>query len=418
MKPLENIVIKKFNTNNSSLIEGLPYVLEDKKDGSRQIATLSACGDLSLVFNVWDKNGKATGGPIKTIVLSPMDIDGFNIYKADLHDGAWFIIKDDAVSISASPDISKEKLKLIRDTLKFPTDDPFFLTNPQTIKDVFLNQNFGCPITGPINEENCPPTNTIVCHRVIDYKNQKCDGCWLTTGIENFYKVDTESGVTVIKQFLYKVTLVKDADNDQVQYEIMLPASESDKKRYMDNGWKIHPMFYNRDNECYMHSVVIKERHVMDFTHEEKDSITIQILSGIQLLYLIEFGLNQNPNLSSSTYAGIQYEDGSIVISNAYVDEKNQLVIDDKTQSILVYSDYGYISRFMYWNDRYDWLFLPKETTGSPVLTDSFFAGPSRNRKNIILWGDEDSNSGIFRLWMDAGSTEGGEYIVPWEFGE
>lgn len=416
MKPLENIVIKKIDTD--SLIEGLPYVLEDKKDGSRQIATLSVCEDLHLVFTVWDKNGNASNGPIKTIVLSPMDIENFNIYKADLHDGAWFIIKDDTLSISTSPDISKETLKRIRDSLNNPPVEPIFLTNQQTIKDVFLNQNFSSPITGPINEENCPPTGTIVCHRVIDYKNQKCDGCWLTTGIENFYKVDTESGVTVIKQFLYKVTLVKDADNDQVQYEIMLPVSESDKKRYMDNGWKIHPMFYNKDNECYMHSVVIKERHVMDFTHEEKDSITIQILSGIQLLYLIEFGLNQNPNLSSSTYAGIKYEDGSIVISNAYVNEKNQLVIDDKTQSILVYSDYGYISRFMYWNNKYDWLFLPKETTGNPTLTDSFFAGPSRNRKNIILWGDDDSNSGIFRLWMDAGSTEGCEYIVPWEFGE
>lgn len=418
MKPIENIVIKKFDTGNSGLIENMPYVLEDKKDGSRQIATLCSCEDLHLVFNVWDKNGKANGGPVKTIVLSPMDIDNLNIYKADLYDGAWFIIKDDTVSISASPDMPKEKLKQIKDALNDPTDDPIFLTNQQTIKDVFLNQNFNSRITGPVNEENCPPTSTIVCHRTIDYKNQKCDGSWLTTGIENFYKVDTESGVTVIKQFLYKVIPVKDADNDQVQYEIMIPISESDKKCYMDAGWKIHPMFYNKDNGCYMPSVVIKERHAMDFTHREEDSITIQILSGIQLLYLIEFGLNQNPNLSSSTYAGIQYEDGYIVISNAYADENNQLFINNEYTCVSLSPDLGYISRFMYWSDKYDWLFFPKETTEHPTLTDSFWAGPSRNQKNIILWGDEGINVGIFRLWMYSTSTDGDEYIVPWEFGE
>lgn len=406
MKPIENIVIKKFDTNNSSLIENMPYVLEDKKDGSRQIATLSACEDLHLVFNVWDKNGKANGGPVKTIVLSPTDIDNLNIYKADLHDGAWFIIKDDPVGISTSVDIPEEKMKEIRDAVNNSR-------NP-----VILNQNFNSRVTGVINEENCPPTRTIVCHRTIDYKNQKCDGCWLTTGIDNFYKVDTESGVTVIKQFLYKVNPVKDADNDQVQYEIMIPVSESDKKCYMDAGWKIHPMFYNKDNGCYMPSVVIKERHAMDFTHREEDSITIQILSGIQLLYLIEFGLTQNPNLSSSIYAGIQYEDGYIVISNAYADEKNQLFINNEYTSVSVSPDLGYISRFMYWNEKYDWLFLPKETTEHPTLTDSFFAGPTRNLKNIILWGDEGINAGIFRLWMYSTSTDGDEYIVPWEFGE
>lgn len=415
-----NIIVQKFDTSNSSLIEGLPYVLEDTRTNERQIVTLSSCEDNHLVFSMWEKGGNSSGGPTKTIVLSPSDVvNRYNIYKADLRDGMWLLFKDDSVSISSSLDISKETLKRIRDSLNNPPDEPIFLNN-QIIKDVFLNQNFNSPITGPINEENCPPTGTVVCHRIIDYKNQKCDGSWLTTGIENFYKVDTESGVTVIKQFLYKVTPIKDADNDQVQYEIMIPVSESDKKRYMDAGWKIHPMFYNKDNGCYMHSVVIKQRHSMDFTHEEKDSITIQILSGLQMLYLVEFGLNQNPKLGCSIYAGIQYDDGYIVISNAYTDEKNQLVIDDEIQSILVYSDSGYISRFMYWNEKYDWLFLPKETAEKPTMamTDSFFVGPTRNLKNIILWGDEDLNAGIFRLWMCSTSTDGDEYIVPWEFGE
>lgn len=413
MKPLNDIVVNKFNTGHHDLIINLPYVLEHKETRERWIVVLSAIDDEGLTFTRWMKTVNSSNHSFSITPDGMME--KYNLYKADLNDGMWLIFKDDSVSISASHDIPEEKLKQIKDALSNPPDDPVFLTNQQTIKHVFLNQNFGGPVTGTINEKNCPPTGTIVCHRVIDYKNQKWDEC-LTPGIENFYKV--ESGVTVIKQFLYKVTLIKDDVNDQVQYEIMIPVSESDKRDYMNAGWKIHPMFYNKDNDCYMNSVVIKDKHIMDFTHSEEDSITIQILSGLQLLYLIEFGLNQTPNLGSSMYAGIQYEAGYIVISNAYTDEKNQLVIDDEIQSIRVYSDSGYISRFMYWNENYDWLFLPKETTEMPTMTDSFFAGPSKNLKNIIKWGDEDLNAGIFRLWMYSCSTDGDEYIVPWEFGE
>lgn len=414
MKPLNDIVVNKFNTGHHDLIINLPYVLEHKETRERWIVVLSAIDDEGLTFTRWMKTVNSSNHSFSITPDGMME--KYNLYKADLNDGMWLICKDDSVSISASHDIPKEKLKQIKDALSNPPDDPVFLTNQQTIKGVFLNQNFNSYVTGTINEKNCPPTGTIVCHRIIDYKTGVSEG--LIIGIENFYKVDTESGVTVIKQFLYKVTLVKDDGNDQVQYEIMLPVSESDKRDYMNAGWKIHPMFYNKDNDCYMDRVVIKEKHAMDFTHREEDSITIQILSGLQLLYLIEFGLNQNPNLSGSMYAGIQYDEGYIVISNAYTDEKNELVIDNENTGVIVNDETGYISRFQYWNSEYNWLFLPKETTDNPTMTDSFFAGPSKNLKNIIKWGDEDLNAGIFRLWMYSCSTDGDEYIVPWEFGE
>lgn len=355
-------LVPRFNTASDVLVLGMPYIVRNIETGTTVIATMTSKSTDALTFNSW--KGCFT-------------IDAKTYYKGD----TWKIY---SANINDNPQI--------------------------------ITQNIGEVVQDPINEENCPPTGTITVVRVIDYKNQKFDEC-LTTGIENFYKVDTESGVTVIKQFLYKVDVVENSEEYYVEYSILLPSSESDKKRYMDNGWKIHPMFYNKDNVCYENSVVLSERHIMDFTHREEDSITIQILSGLQLLYLIEFGLNQNPNLSGSMYAGIQYEDGFIVISNAYADEKNQLVIDDEIQSILVYSDYGYISRFMY-DENYDWLFLPAETTDNPTLTDSYFAGPTRNLKNIIKWGDDDLNAGIFRLWMYSTSTDGDEYIVPWEFGE
>lgn len=354
-------LVPRFNTASDVLVLGMPYIVRNIETGTTVIATMTSKSTDELTFNSWK-------GCFTIDAKTYHKGDTWKIYSANIND------------------------------------------NPQII-----TQNIGEVVQDPINEENCPPTCTTICHRVIDYKNGISEG--LTIGIENFYKVDTESGVTVIRQFLYKVTPVKDNENDQIQYEILIPVSESDKQRYMDAGWKIHPMFYNKDNVCYMNSVVLSERHIMDFNHREKDSITIQILSGLQLLYLIEFGLNQSTNLGGSMYAGIQYEDGFVVISNAYADEKNQLVIDNEIQSILVYSDYGYISRFMY-DENYDWLFLPAKTTDNPTMTDSYFAGPTRNLKNIIKWGDDDLNAGIFRLWMYSTSTDGDEYIVPWEFGE
>ena len=387
---LKNIIVRKFNVNpDSGLVVDMPYVLENVETHEREIGTLVLGNEEKLVFNVWDN------GLTRSIILSPSNIESYYIYKASSKDGINIQIEDIDKDVLPSGKVLSEKdIHIIKDAMNNAPQDT-------------------------INEENYSPSGTIVCHRIIDYKNQKYDEC-LTPGIENFYKVDTESGVTVIKQFLYKVTCEKDDENDQVQYEIMLPVSEKDKKYYMDNGWKIHPMFYNKKNSCYMDRVVLGKKHAMDFTHNEKDSITIQILSGLQLLYLIEFGLNQNPNLGSSVYAGIKYEEGYIIISNAYIDKNNYLYIDDELQSIIVHGSIGYISRFMYWSENYDWLFLPKETTGisAEALTDSYFAGPAIKQKNIILWGDEGSNAGIFRLWMYSTATDGDEYIIPWEFGE
>lgn len=398
---LENIMVSKFNVNpDSGLIENLPYVLENVETHERQIGTLVLANEEKLVFNVWSQDEDCR------LVLTPSNIESYHIYKASSKDGISIQIEDvDKYTLPSGKVLSEKDIHNIMDVINNPSK----ALSEQDIHSIMNVMNN--PLQDTINEI----TSTIACNRIIDYKYQDSDKC-LTTGIENFYKVDTESGVTVIKQFLYKVSFLK--DRDLVQYAIMLPASEKDKREYIEKGWKIHPMFYNKKNDRYMNRVILGKKHAIDFAHKEQDSITIQILSGLQMLYLVEFGLNQNPNLECSMYAGIQYDGGYIVISNAYVDERNQLVIDDEIESILVYSDFGYISKFVYWNGECDWLFLPKETTDTPTLTDSFFTGPSRNRKSIILWGDDDSNAGIFRLWMNSTSTTGGEHIVTWEFGE
>ena len=427
MKPLNDIVVNKFDTGHCDLIINLPYVLEDKETKERWIVVLSAIDDEHLTFSKWMKTVNSSNHSFS--ITPDRMMEKYNLYKADLKDGMWLMFKNDPVAISASADIPEEKMKEIRDAVSLNKEVTIQEPDSYVIKDIIntiQNTNNGIkdiinrkididePMTLLRPEGSTTFSNKWWC-RVIDYANGK-DHEICATDIDQIFDRSAPH-TTEIKQFLYRVTRTKDSHTDCVGYEILLPSSESDKKRYMDNGWKIHPMFYNKDNVCYMNSVVLSERHIMDFTHREEDSITIQILSGLQLLYLIEFGLNQNPNLGGSMYAGIQYEDGFIVISNAYADEKNQLVIDDEIQSILVYSDYGYISRFMY-DEKYDWLFLPAETTDNPTMTDSYFAGPTRNLKNIIKWGDDDLNAGIFRLWMYSTSTDGDEYIVPWEFGE
>lgn len=389
---LKNIIVSKFNVNRESgLVADMPYVLENVETHERQMGTLVLGNEERLVFNVWDND------QTRSVTLTTSNIESYHIYRASSKDGISIQIEDgDTYTLPSGKVISEKDMRIIKDALNE--------VSQATIK-----------------EENHNPTGAVVCHRIVDYKNQNfAEYC--TTGIEKFYEVDTESGVTIIKQFLYKVTREiyidrdrPDDNRDQVTYAIMLPASEKD---YMEKGWKIHPMFYDKKNGRYMDRVILGQKHIMDFTHRADDSITIQILSGLQLLYLVEFGLKQNPNLSDGIYAGIQYEKGFILISNAYANEKNQLVIDGENRSIIVHDGIGYISRFTYWNEFHDWLFLPEEITKNPTMTKSYYSGPTINLKNIILWGDEGSNNGIFRLYMFTTATTGDEYIVPWEFGE
>ena len=88
-----NVIVQKFDTGNSSLIEGLPYVLEDIRTKERQIVTLSSCEDNHLVFSMWEKGGNSSGGPTKTIVLSPSDV--VNRYIPDITNTIKMYFEDD-----------------------------------------------------------------------------------------------------------------------------------------------------------------------------------------------------------------------------------------------------------------------------------------------------------------------------------
>lgn len=393
---LEDLVVAKFDTSNDELVENLPYVLENTETKQRQIGVLRSNEPDALTFGTWRK----------AVTITAADAKKYNIYKAEMDLIMYLMFKGDTFNVSASHDISEEKLKEIRDAM----------SEEGVTQMAVLNQSFDK--VSLIDAADCPAQiRSIVCRRMIDYRTGKTEG--VSTGIENFYDVNWD--VTIIKQFLYKVTRTIDNFKDQIEYEIALPMSEKDKVYYMDRGWIIHPMFYNKENGCYMPSVRIKRPvQIMDSPDYDKDkSITLQILAGLQMLHLIEHGLNEKYKEKPGMYAGIEYIDNGIVISNAYTEENNRLVIDDE-ETVILKDISGYISRFLYWNNKFDWLFFPKETTKNVnrSISDSEFVGPSISLNNIIKWGSIDSdNFGMFNYWMCSTEASENDYIIPWEFG-
>ena len=394
---LEDLVVTKFDTASDDLVEKLAYVLENTETKERQIGVLKNSDCDMLAFSTWKG----------VIVINPADAKKYNIYKADLTDGMYLLFKGDSLSISASHEMSEEKKKQIKDAM----------SEEGVVQMALLDQIFDNVSVSDVNDHP-QQISTITCHRIIDYVSNDTDDA-LTTGIEYFYTVLAH--VTIIRQFLYKVTREKESFKDLIQYEIMLPASESDKKYYMDNGWKIHPMFYDKKNDCYMSTVRIQRpMQMMTFPDCDKDdSITLQILSGLQLLHFIEYGPNEKDKEEPGLYVGLDYSNDGIIISNAYTDESNRLVIDD-VKDLVIKDISGYISRFLYWNEKYDWLFFPKETVtnANRSMSDSEFVGPTLGVNNIIKWGSIDSASfGIFGYWMRSTEASENDYVIPWEFG-
>lgn len=380
---LEDLVVTKFDVDSDELVPNLPYILEKIETRERQIAVLRSCEPDALSFGTWTRG----------ITITPSNAKLYKIYKADLTDGMTLMLNDESFRISASHEISEEKLKEIKDAVNNPSD---------------LSQSYGGYADAKIN---------LLCHRMIDYRTGKTEGSGL--GVDNFYEV--KSDVTIIRQFLYKVTRVIDNFRDQIEYEILLPMSEKDKMHYLDRDWKIHPMFYDKQSGCYMPTVRIKRPvQMMESPDYDKDkSITLQILTGLQMLHFIEHGLNEKDKEEPGMYAGIDYTNHGIVISNAYTDENNRLIINNE-ETVILKNVSGYISRFLFWNSKFDWLFFAKETTKNVnrSLSDSEFVGPTVGAKNIIKWGSIDSDDfGMFNYWMCSSEASEKDYIIPWEFG-
>lgn len=396
---LENFVVTKFDTSSDDLVEKLPYVLENTETKERQIGVLKNSADDMLAFSTWRG----------VIVITPADAEKYNIYKADLTDGMYLLFKNDTLSISASHDMPEEKMKQIKDAM----------SEEGVVQAADLNQIFdNVHVSDVVETPPSKPKRSIMCYRELD------GGHWMrdknkayTIGIKQFYTVSDD--VTIIHQFLYRVSGDRRGYDGWIKYEIVLTVSEYSKKYYMNKGFKIHPMFYNAQNGCYMPSVHI-QRSVKKYSSEynKNDSITLQILSGLQLLHLIEYGANEKDKEDPGMYAGIHYTDKGFIVSNVFIDEGNHLVIDNDRLLIVIKDKTGYISEFKYCGKEYDWLLFPEETSEKPRLSDSYFMGPTMGMKNIIKWGDDSSESfGMFHYWMQSTDPSDDDYIIPWEFG-
>ena len=391
---LEDLVVTKFDTASDDLVEKMPYVLENTETKERQIGVLKNSDCDMLAFSTWKG----------VIVINPADAKKYNIYKADLTDGMYLLFKGDSLSISASHDMSEEKKKQIKDAM----------SEEGVVQMALFDQLFDNVSVLDVNDRP-QQTCSIACSRIIDYGNKDTNNA-LTTGIEYFYTVLAH--VTIIRQFLYKINRVKNGDESYAEYSILLPVDEADKQHHLENGWAIHPMFYNKYIDDYAPSVRIQRPMKITSNCDKDDSITFQILSGLQLLHLVEYGINEKDKEEPGVYAGINYVNESILISNAYVDEENKLVLDNEVLDHQVPTVSGYISKFQRWNPPSYWILFARCTTKEPTLSDCYFVGPIAHVKNIIKWGSNESeNFGMFNYWMDSTIISEDDSIIPWEFG-
>ena len=103
---LEDLVVTKFNLGRE-LVENMPYVLEKIETREREIAVLRHCEPDALSFFTWTRRDG--------IAITPSNAKLYNIYKAYLTGEMTLLLKDESFKISASHDISEEKLKEIKD---------------------------------------------------------------------------------------------------------------------------------------------------------------------------------------------------------------------------------------------------------------------------------------------------------------
>lgn len=340
MKPnsgkINDIVVQIFNKD--ALTPGYPYLITSLNMNKTYTGTLSEIDDENhkLIFRIYDDNGD-----LKTACISMLGIC----------QGLYTIEKPLPIDLNASDneEVEEESEEL----------------------------------DGEEKEEAKPKesiyTRSIVYH---DTRNH----------IEERYVTNEENDITelfsvisissiLIHQFAYRVSYID--DGNIVRYEII-----SSLNSEVPEGFKVHPMFWDSKGNKFKRNVCIS-KNVEHFGQTDLSmSWTIQIASGLQMLYFIEHGLNSIP---CDEYHGIhafikptnyQY------ISNAKVDVSDGLIIDDKETHISLPSASGFIwSFYQDVTHNYDWLFIPYAIVDSIVahserFCDSYYMSPPQPRAN------------------------------------
>jgi hypothetical protein len=350
MKPnsekINDIVIQIFN--KEKLIPGYPYLITSHNTNKIYTGTLSEIDDENhkLIFKIYDDNGE-----LKTACISILGIC----------QGVYTIEKPLPIDLNASDNEEDEKEPEEESKeLKIYTRSICYHDKRNHIEERYVT-----------NEENDLST-------ILFYGRCKSDDSIL------------------IHQFAYKVSYID--DGNIVKYEIIL-SRVVDENSKLPEGFRVHPMFWDSKANKFKHHICISKN--VEHLGEDDLSIswTIQIASGLQMLYFIEYGLNSRPDAS---YHGIEdfinptkYQ----YISNAKVDVFDTLIIDDEGTHISLPSTSGFI--YSFYQDKthkYDWLFIPCVIVNSNVVhlehfcdsyyvNDSYYENPRARQEHQLSYG-------------------------------
>lgn len=335
-KKINDIVVQIFNKD--ALTPGYPYLITSYNMNKTYTGTLSEIDDENhkLIFRIYDDNGD-----LKTAGISMLGIC----------QGLYTIEKPLPIDLNTSDNEEVEEESEELDGEEKEEAKP----------------------NGPIY------TRSIVYH---DTRNS-IDERYVTNeenDITELFSVKSLSSI-LIHQFAYRVSYID--DGNIVKYEI-IPSLNSE----VPEGFKVHPMFWDSKGNKFKRNVCIS-KNVDHFGQTDLSiSWTIQIASGLQMLYFIEHGLNSRPNTSYHEIKDFIKPSKYQYISNVKVDTFDALVIDEEETHISLPSASGFVWSF-YQDEthKYDWLFIPYAVVDSNVahserFCDSYYMSPPPPRAN------------------------------------
>jgi hypothetical protein len=338
---INDVVIQIFN--KEELIPGYPYLITSHNTNKIYTGTLSEIDDKDhkLIFRIYDDNGE-----LKTACISMLGICK----------GIYTIEKPLPIDLNASDNEEPEEL----------ADEDKEEVKPK----------------GPIY------TRSIVYHDRWNHIEER-----YVTNEENDLSelfISKSYDSILIKQFAYKVSYID--DGNIVKYEI-IPSRVWDDKSKIPEGFKVHPMFWDSKANKFKYNVCISKNVEWIGADDLSISWTIQIASGLQMLYFIEHGLNSYPDTS---YHGIEdfiKPTKAQYISNAKVDVFGALVIDEEETHISLPSTSGFVwSFYQDTTHKYDWLFIPYAIVDDNVahlerFCNSYYVSPRENQECQLSYG-------------------------------
>lgn len=418
---LENITMATFTPR--AFRDRYPYIIRNKETGEIKIGTFIPFGDdtdrTRIRFTCFEENLEDS-----IVAIEIPDVDKYEFMKATVNNIKEVIYNmNDTKEESTSDEISDAEsfiLNRFRNSIRRnygPQNIAYAINehndeskndkNIDTIIDpdkmsrlVHNLSKFGCSLIDSVGKDNPYGSNVnslakclgTVLTRTIDY-NKKETIVSDNTNLDDINKLfrnpgDEISDFVSIKRFYYKRTYVKNETEDTDTISILIPNPLFMNLPYdmiKALGYKVHPMFIDKignvRNEICIGKTITKLGE-----KDLSESITMYMASGLQMLYFIEHGLKR----TSPDFHGIRalYGRYFVKISDAYFDEDNYLIIDDKNTYIKACAESGFITRFKQFEDFRGALFIPENCDeNNEDLCDSYYYHPFEDEDNILLLG-------------------------------